>query len=52
MDECIKANQFREASRYIMKCDQPVRAGLFVKIGAFKEAGEQAFLLKDVNMLR
>ncbi|RUS27514.1 Vps16, N-terminal region-domain-containing protein [Jimgerdemannia flammicorona] len=52
VDECIKAMQYREAAKYILKCDPPTRAALFVKIGSFKEAAEQAFMLKDVNALR
>lgn len=52
VEECIKARQYQEASKYILKCDPPVRPMLFVKIGAFKEAGEQAYLNKDVEGLR
>ncbi|KAG1449678.1 hypothetical protein G6F56_008574 [Rhizopus delemar] len=52
VEECIKAKQYQEASKYILKCDLPVRPMLFIKIGAFKEAGEQAFLNKDVEGLR
>ncbi|KAI9486646.1 MAG: Vps16, C-terminal region-domain-containing protein [Benjaminiella poitrasii] len=52
VEECIKARQYQEASKYILKCDPPVRPMLFIKIGAFKEAGEQAFLNKDVEGLR
>lgn len=52
VEECIKAKQYQEASKYILKCDPPVRPMLFVKIGAFKEAGEQAYLNKDVAGLR
>ncbi|KAG2191805.1 hypothetical protein INT46_001161 [Mucor plumbeus] len=52
VEECIKARQYQEASKYILKCDPPVRPMLFVKIGAFKEAGEQAYLNKDVDGLR
>ena len=52
MEECIRARQYQEASKYILKCDPPVRPMLFVKIGAFKEAGEQAYLNKDVEGLR
>ncbi|CEJ04542.1 Putative Vacuolar protein sorting protein vps16 [Rhizopus microsporus] len=52
VEECIKAKQYQEASKYILKCDPPARPMLFIKIGAFKEAGEQAFLNKDVEGLR
>ncbi|KAG0177300.1 hypothetical protein DFQ28_006131 [Apophysomyces sp. BC1034] len=52
VEECIKAKQYQEASKYILKCDPPVRPMLFVKIGAFKEAGEQAFLNKDIEGLK
>ncbi|OAD74766.1 hypothetical protein PHYBLDRAFT_124139 [Phycomyces blakesleeanus NRRL 1555(-)] len=52
VEECIKAKQYQEASKYILKCDPPVRPMLFIKIGAFKEAGEQAFLNKDMEGLR
>ncbi|KAI8327280.1 Vps16, C-terminal region-domain-containing protein [Choanephora cucurbitarum] len=44
VEECIRARQYQEASKYILKCDPP--------IGAFKEAGEQAYLNKDVEALR
>lgn len=52
VEECIKAKQYQEASKYILKCDTAVRPMLFVKIGAFKEASEQAFLNKDVEGLK
>ncbi|SAM01302.1 hypothetical protein [Absidia glauca] len=52
VEECIKAKQYQEASKYILKCDPSSRPMLFVKIGAFKEAGEQAFLNKDMEGLR
>ncbi|KAG0225975.1 hypothetical protein BGW42_003963 [Actinomortierella wolfii] len=52
VEECVKAMQFREAGKYILKCDPQVRAGLFLKIEAFQEAAEQAFMLKDIDMLR
>ncbi|KAG0268380.1 hypothetical protein DFQ27_006874 [Actinomortierella ambigua] len=52
VEECVKAMQFNEAAKYILKCDPQVRAGLFLKIEAFQEAAEQAFTLKDVEMLR
>ncbi|CAO3625786.1 unnamed protein product [Cunninghamella echinulata] len=52
VEECIKAKQYQEASKYILKCDPNSRPMLFVKIGAFKEAGEQAFLNKDMEGLR
>ncbi|KAF9114225.1 hypothetical protein BGX27_011427 [Mortierella sp. AM989] len=52
VEECVKAMQFKEAAKYILKCDAHLRAGLFLKIEAFKEAGEQAFLQKDLDTLR
>ncbi|KAI8983029.1 Vps16, N-terminal region-domain-containing protein [Pilobolus umbonatus] len=52
VEECIKAKQYQEANKYILKCDPAVRPMLFIKIGAFKEAGEQAYLNKDVDGLR
>ncbi|CDH59927.1 vacuolar protein sorting vps16 [Lichtheimia corymbifera JMRC:FSU:9682] len=52
VEECIKAKQYQEASKYILKCDTSVRPMLFVKIGAFKEASEQAFLNKDTEGLK
>lgn len=52
VEECIKAKQYQEASKYILKCDTSMRPMLFVKIGAFKEASEQAFLNKDTESLK
>ncbi|KAF9172947.1 hypothetical protein BGX21_004216 [Mortierella sp. AD011] len=52
VEECVKAMQFKEAAKYILKCDAHLRAGLFLKIEAFREAGEQAFLQKDLDTLR
>ncbi|KAG9321964.1 hypothetical protein KVV02_002847 [Mortierella alpina] len=52
VEECVKAKQFTEAGKYILKCDPHLRAGLFLKIQAFQEAGEQAFLQKDLDTLR
>lgn len=52
VEECVKAMQFREAAKYILKCDAHLRAGLFLKIEAYQEAGEQAFLQKDLDTLR
>ncbi|KAF9570847.1 hypothetical protein EC968_001335 [Mortierella alpina] len=52
VEECVKAKQFTEAGKYILKCDAHLRAGLFLKIQAFQEAGEQAFLQKDLDTLR
>ncbi|KAG0200791.1 hypothetical protein BGX28_006226 [Mortierella sp. GBA30] len=52
VEECVKAMQFTEAGKYILKCDAHVRAGLFLKIEAYKEAGEQAFMQKDLDTLR
>ncbi|KAF9437396.1 hypothetical protein BGZ76_000869 [Entomortierella beljakovae] len=52
VEECVKAMQFKEASKYILKCDAQVRAGLFLKIEAFREAGAQAFAQKDLETLR
>jgi len=52
VQECIKARQFQEASKYIMKCEPATRPMLFVKIGAFREAAEQAFANKDMTMLK
>ncbi|KAG2182766.1 hypothetical protein INT44_005746 [Umbelopsis vinacea] len=52
VQECIKMRQFQEASKYIMKCEPAARPMLFVKIGAFREAAEQAFTNKDMATLR
>jgi hypothetical protein len=52
VQECIKARQFQEASKYIMKCEPATRPMLFVKIGAFREAAEQAFTNKDMATLK
>ncbi|CAG8563812.1 1119_t:CDS:2, partial [Acaulospora colombiana] len=51
VEECIKAMQQREAAKYIQKCDPAVRPGLFIKIGDFKAAGQEALLLKDIQLL-
>jgi len=52
VDECVKAAAYREAAKYIIKCDLPARPHLFLKINMFKEAGQAAFELKDVHTLR
>ncbi|KAG0320863.1 hypothetical protein BGZ99_004280 [Dissophora globulifera] len=52
VEECVKAMQFKEAAKYILKCDAHLRAGLFLKIEAYQEAGEQAFAQKDLDTLR
>lgn len=52
MEECIKAIQHKEAIKYITKCDPAVRPGLFIKIGDFKAAGQEALALKDIQLLR
>jgi vacuolar protein sorting-associated protein 16 len=52
VEECIKAMQHREAAKYIQKCDPAVRPGLFIKIGDFKAAGQEALALKDIQLLR
>jgi hypothetical protein len=52
VQECVKARQFQEASKYIIKCEPAIRPMLFVKIGAFREAAEQAFTNKDMATLR
>ncbi|KAF9976159.1 hypothetical protein BGZ73_009073 [Actinomortierella ambigua] len=52
VEECMKAMQFREAAKYIPKCDTQVRAGLYLRIEHFQEAADHAFALKDIDMLR
>nr|CAG8648885.1 189_t:CDS:10 [Entrophospora candida] len=52
VEECIKAMQHREASKYIQRCDPAVRPGLYIKIGDFKAAGQEALTLKDVQLLQ
>ncbi|KAJ2721037.1 Vacuolar protein [Coemansia sp. Benny D115] len=53
VDECIRALQYQEAAKYITRCDPPSeRAGLYLKIGFFREAAQAASLTKDVDMLR
>jgi hypothetical protein len=42
----------QEASKYILKCDAASRPMLFVKIGAFRDAAEQAYANKDMATLR
>ncbi|RHZ79068.1 hypothetical protein Glove_152g21 [Diversispora epigaea] len=51
VEECIKAVQHREATKYIQKCNPTVRPGLFIKIGDFKSAGLEALALKDIQLL-
>ncbi|KAI8351246.1 Vps16, N-terminal region-domain-containing protein [Mortierella sp. GBAus27b] len=52
VEECVKTRQFGEASKYIMKCDAHLRAGLFLKIEYYLDAAEQAFQQKDLEMLQ
>jgi hypothetical protein len=52
VEECIKAIQHKEAIKYITKCDPAVRPGLYIKIGDFKAAGQEALALKDIQLLR
>ncbi|KAG9293340.1 hypothetical protein G9A89_007586 [Geosiphon pyriformis] len=52
VEECIKAMQNREAAKYILKCEPAVRPGLFIKMGDFKAAGQEALALKDIQLLR
>ncbi|CAG8569116.1 1317_t:CDS:10 [Ambispora gerdemannii] len=52
VEECIKAMQHREAAKYVLKCEPTVRPGLFIKVGDFKAAGQEALGLKDVQLLR
>ncbi|CAM0139156.1 Vacuolar protein sorting-associated protein 16 [Umbelopsis sp. WA50703] len=52
VQECIKVRQLQEASKYILKCDAASRPMLFVKIGAFRDAAEQAYANKDMATLR
>ncbi|CAG8511137.1 12226_t:CDS:10 [Acaulospora morrowiae] len=52
VEECIKAMQQREAAKYIKNCEPAVRPGLYIKIGDFKAAGQEALLLKDIQLLR
>lgn len=52
VEECVKAGQFTEASKYIQRCDPHLRAGLFLKIESYAEAGEEAFQQKDMETLQ
>ncbi|KAF9940767.1 hypothetical protein BGZ65_006160 [Modicella reniformis] len=52
VEECVKARQFTKVGEYILKCDPHLRAGLFLKIEAYNEAGEQAYIQKDMEMLQ
>lgn len=38
--------------RYVPKCDAQLRPKLFLNIKAYREAGQEAFNLKDGDMLR
>ena len=38
--------------KYILKCESSDRPGLYLKLGATREAAEAAFAAKDMNMLR
>ncbi|CAG8580065.1 14623_t:CDS:10 [Gigaspora margarita] len=52
VEECIKATQQSEAAKYIQKCDPAVRPGLYIKIGDFRAAAQEALALKDIQLLR
>ena len=43
--------QNSEAAKYIQKCDPAVRPGLFIKIGDFKAAGQEAYASKNIQLL-
>ena len=51
MNECIKASHYREAAKYIPKCDAKMRADLYFRVGALKDAALSAFNVKDVDTL-
>ncbi|CAG8571415.1 7902_t:CDS:10, partial [Paraglomus occultum] len=51
VEACIKAMQNSEAAKYIQKCDPAVRPGLFIKIGDFKAAGQEAYASKNIQLL-
>ncbi|CAG8544325.1 9832_t:CDS:10 [Racocetra fulgida] len=42
VEECIKATQQSEAAKYIQRCDPAIRPGLYIKIGDFRAAGQEA----------
>ena len=44
--------QHGEAAKYIQKCDPAVRPDLFIKMGDYKAAGQEALALKDIQLLR
>ncbi|RKP14753.1 Vps16, C-terminal region-domain-containing protein, partial [Piptocephalis cylindrospora] len=52
VDECLNAQHASEAKKYVVKCDPRTRPGLYVRVGALKEAADAAYSLKDPVMLR
>ncbi|KAI9229181.1 MAG: Vps16, N-terminal region-domain-containing protein [Piptocephalis tieghemiana] len=52
VDECLKAQHASEAKKYVVKCDLRARPGLYVRVGALKEAADAALALKDAAMLK
>ncbi|KAI0236457.1 Vacuolar protein sorting-associated protein 16 [Massospora cicadina] len=51
-DLCVGAHQPSQAMKYALRCEPALRPALFLKIQAYREAGQQAFANKDVAFLK
>lgn len=51
-DLCVSAHQPSQALKYAMRCEPNLRPMLFLKIRAYREAGQQAFANKDLAFLK
>ncbi|KAI0243846.1 Vacuolar protein sorting-associated protein 16 [Massospora cicadina] len=51
-DLCVGAHQPSQAMKYALRCEPALRPVLFLKIQAYREAGQQAFANKDVAFLK
>lgn len=47
----MKAVKTHEAAKYVAKCDKTQQPLLYLRIGAYGDAAQQAFSLKDSQML-
>ncbi|KAJ9085131.1 Vacuolar protein sorting-associated protein 16, variant 2 [Entomophthora muscae] len=51
-DLCVSALQPSQAMKYALRCEASQRPSLFLKIQAYREAGQQAFTNKDLAFLK
>jgi hypothetical protein len=47
VEQCIANGNTLEAKKYILKCENYQRPNLFLDIGAYREAAQAAFAIKD-----